>query len=121
MTLPGVLRLLLLPVLGGAVFLSLFAAANPLIGEILARLRLPSLTDETAGRVTFWLAGLSASWGILRPRWRRRLIALPSRQGRAIPDGAAASVTLSLVVFNLLFALQNGLDLAFLWLSLIHI
>ena len=32
-----------------------------------------------------------------------------------MPDGAAASLILSLVVFNLLFAVQNGLDLAFLW------
>ncbi len=113
--LPGVLRLLLLPVLGGAVFLGLFASANPLIGELAARLRLPALTDETAGRVIFWGAALVAVGGILRPRWRRRLIALPSLQGRVVPGGAAASVTLSLVVFNLLFAVQNGLDLAFLW------
>lgn len=113
--LSGAIRLLLLPVLGGAVFLGLFASANPLIGELLARLRLPPLTGETVARVTFWLATLIAIWGVLRPRWRRRLIALPSRQGRAITDGTAASVILSLVVFNLLFAVQNGLDLAFLW------
>lgn len=113
--LSGAVRLLLLPVVGGAVFLGLFASANPLIGELLSRLRLPPLTEETVVRVAFWLATLIAIWGVLRPRWRRRLIALPSRQGRAMPDGAAASLILSLVVFNLLFAVQNGLDLAFLW------
>nr|WP_314431549.1 DUF4173 domain-containing protein [uncultured Brevundimonas sp.] len=113
--LSGAVRLLLLPVVGGAVFLGLFASANPLIGELLSRLRLPPLTGDTVARVTFWLATLIAIWGVLRPRWRRRLIALPSLQGRAVPGGAAASVTLSLVVFNLLFAVQNGLDLAFLW------
>ncbi len=113
--LPGAMRLLLLPVLGGTIFLGLFASANPLIGELLARLRLPTLSDETASRVVFWLAASVAIGGILRPRWRRRLMALPSLQGRAVPGGAAASITLSLVVFNLLFAVQNGLDLAFLW------
>ena len=114
-SLPGAVRLLLMPVLGGAVFVGLFASANPLIGDLVARLRLPPLTDEAAARVIFWLAALIAVGGILRPRWRRRLVALPSLRGRSVPGGAAASVTLSLVVFNLLFAVQNGLDLAFLW------
>lgn len=111
----GAIRLLALPVLGGGVFMALFASANPLIGELLAHLRLPPLTDETAARIIFWLGALIAVGGILRPRWRRQLIPLPSLQGRAVPGGATASVTLSLVVFNLLFAVQNGLDLAFLW------
>ncbi len=115
LNLPGAIRLLLLPVLGGTIFLGLFASANPLIGELLARLRLPALTDATVSRGIFWLMASIAIGGILRPRWRRRLVDLPSLQGRVVPGGAAASVTLSLVVFNLLFAVQNGLDLAFLW------
>ena len=32
-----------------------------------------------------------------------------------LPGVSVASVTLSLILFNSLFALQNGLDLAFLW------
>ena len=113
--LPSMARLLILPVLGGVVFLGLFASANPLIGDLMTRLRLPSLTHEMAARAIFWGAVLVAVGGILRPRWRRRLIALPSLEGRVVPGGAATSVTLSLVVFNVLFAVQNGLDLTFLW------
>ncbi|MGO4410702.1 MULTISPECIES: DUF4153 domain-containing protein [unclassified Brevundimonas] len=114
-SLPGVVRLLILPVLGGAVFLALFASANPVIGDLAARLRLPPLSENTVARVIFWGVVLIAVAGFLRPRWRRRLIALPSLEGRNVPGVTAASVTLSLIVFNLLFAMQNGLDLAFLW------
>ncbi|MET4683290.1 DUF4153 domain-containing protein [Brevundimonas faecalis] len=115
MNLPGTVRLLILPVLGGAVFLTLFANANPVIGDLAAQLRLPPLSEDTTARLVFWGVVLIAVGGILRPRWRRRLIALPSREARTTPRVAAASVTLSLIVFNLLFAMQNGLDLAFLW------
>ena len=115
LNLPGTIRLLLLPILGGAIFLGLFASANPLIGELLTRMRLPTLTEATLTRFIFWLAVFIAIGGILRPRWRRRLVALPSLQGRIVTSGTAASVSLSLVVFNLLFAVQNVLDLTFLW------
>jgi hypothetical protein len=113
--LPSIVRLLILPVLGGAVFLALFASANPVIGDLAARLRLPPLSEDTVTRVVFWGVVLIAVGGILRPRWRRRLVTLPSLEGRSVPAATAASVTLSLIVFNLLFAMQNGLDLAFLW------
>lgn len=113
--LPSVVRLLILPVLGGAVFLALFASANPVIGDLAARLRLPPLSEDTVARVIFWCVVLVAVTGILRPRWRHRLVSLPSLEGRSVPGVTAASVILSLIVFNLLFAFQNGLDLAFLW------
>jgi hypothetical protein len=52
---------------------------------------------------------------VLRPR-RRRI--LPTGKTRPVVDLAGvsvASVTLSLIVFNALFALQNGLDAVILW------
>lgn len=102
-----------LPVVGGLVFLSLFSVANPLIAEALSGVRLPALRPD---RVVFWgLAGFVA-WTALRPRGLRRR---PARSHKAadlgLPGVTARSVAVSLVVFNLLFALQNGLDLAFLW------
>lgn len=102
---------LILPLVGGAVFLGLFSAANPLIEGLVASLRLPA---PDVPRALFWILGLVAAWAILRPRTRRRWLPLP--EGSVLPPGVtAASVTLSLIVFNALFALQNGLDLAFLW------
>jgi hypothetical protein len=106
---------LILPVVGGAVFMLLFAAANPIIADVLARLRLPALEENTFVRIVFWAVVLVAAWGVFRPRRRRKLLALPSGGGRRLPGVTPASVALSLVVFNGVFALQNGLDLVYLW------
>lgn len=108
-------KMLVLPLTGGAVFLALFASANPLISNALDQVRAPSLSGETILRAWFWGLVLLTVGATLRPRWRRKLIALPSLGDARIPGVSGASITLSLVVFNALFALQNGLDLAFLW------
>lgn len=109
------LRTAALPVLGGAVFLGLFASANPLIAHALATLRPPLLSPEIVGRSIFWTLVLIGVGATLRPRWRRRLLVLPSLGAGRIPGVNARSVVLSLLLFNALFAVQNGLDLVFLW------
>jgi hypothetical protein len=102
----------ILPVGGGLLFLWLFGLANPVIGEFFATLRLP---QPDIGRIVFWGAVFGAAWAVLRPRGRRwRLPSAVTAQGDW-PGVSTASVAASLVVFNLLFALQNGLDIAFLW------
>ncbi|MBQ1543294.1 MAG: DUF4173 domain-containing protein [Caulobacteraceae bacterium] len=102
---------LLWPLAGGAVFLGLFALANPVIAQAMAQLRLPR---PEVGRIMFLLLTAVAAWALLRPRRLRRTLAPP--EGPAgLPGVAAGSAALSLVVFNLLFAVQNGLDIAFLW------
>jgi hypothetical protein len=99
------------------VFLLLFASANPLISSALGRMRLPPFSPETVARAIFLAGVLVVVWGSFRARRRRKLMALPEGRGTALPGVTPASVTLSLVVFNLLFGLQNGLDAAFLWSS----
>jgi hypothetical protein len=111
----GIVPLLALPVVGGAVFLTLFAAANPVIGQALSNLRLPAFSGDLFWRAVFWLMVLTLAWSLLRPRRRR---ALPTGKTRPLANVAGvsiASVTLSLIVFNGLFALQNGLDAVILW------
>ncbi|MDP3802414.1 DUF4173 domain-containing protein [Brevundimonas sp.] len=111
----AVLGLLVMPVVGGAVFLALFAAANPLISDFLAGLAAPALPEDSVARVILWSVVAVMTLGALRPRWRRGLIALPTR-GPARPSAAlTTSITWSLIVFNAVFTLQNGLDIAFLW------
>lgn len=111
----AVMGLLVMPVVGGAIFLALFAAANPLISDFFAGLSGPALTPDGFARAILWGVVAVMTWSALRPRWRRRLIALPTR-GAARPSPAlTTSITWSLVVFNAVFALQNGLDIAFLW------
>lgn len=101
----------LLPVLGGAVFLSLFVMANPLLESLIANLRLPPFSLP---RLLFWDGIAVVAWALMRPRGARRRFAPRPRRLPAV-GAASASVVVSLVVFNALFALQNGLDLAFLW------
>ena len=108
---------LILPLIGSIVFLSLFAQANPLIGDVLARLAIwPEFDFLTVVRALFWCLTLTAMWSVLRPS---RFTLWPAHRGAggdiALPGVSIASVTLSLLAFNLIFALQNGLDLAFLW------
>jgi hypothetical protein len=111
----GLVPLLALPVVGGGIFLALFAAANPVIATVLSALRLPAFSAELFWRAVFWLMVLILAWGVLRPRRRRALAVGKAAPVAAIAGVSVASVTLSLVVFNALFAVQNSLDAAILW------
>ena len=62
-TSPGaIVAMLGLPLAGGALFLALFAAANPLISQALAAIRLPSLWQ-----MLLWVLVASYVWPSLRP------------------------------------------------------
>lgn len=110
-----VLGLLVLPVTGGLLFTFLFAEANPLVGQALAALHLLGWFEGLTGdRLLLWGHALLFAYGLFRPvclPWRRHRAVRPL----ALPGVSIASVRLSLVLFNLLFAVENGLDLAFLW------
>lgn len=107
------LSTLILPLLGGLAFFALFSAANPVIEASLAAIRFPRMD---LARGVFWLVAAATLWGFLRPKGPRRAFAPPDGRGDLQVFGVTpASLTLSLVVFNALFALQNGLDVAFLW------
>jgi len=106
---------LIMPVAGGALFLGLFSAANPLISDFLDTFALPSLTNISIARGVVWVVVLIMVGASLRPRWRRKLIGLPQRKPGAPSPALTTSITWSLIVFNAVFALQNGLDIAFLW------
>jgi len=113
----GKIFVLILPLVGSTIFLSLFAQANPLIGDFLSNVDFwPEFDIFTVLRAIFWVAILIAMWSVLRPPrfvlGRTRTEAL---QDLALPGVSTASVAISLLAFNLIFALQNGLDLIFLW------
>ena len=113
-------RTLILPLFGGALFLWLFSLANPLIGGALSGLRLPGLDVMATVRVLFWLLVFFTVWQAFRPVRRPKALRRPSAGdarawiGQAL-DRRLGSVVPALIVFNALFALENGLDLAFLW------
>jgi hypothetical protein len=113
----AVLPLLVLPVLGTALFLALFSAANPLISDAFARLDLVAAVGGfSVARLAFWAVTTLVVWSLLRPP-RTVLLAPPSARDEALalPGVSPLSIALSLAAFNAVFALQNGLDIAFLW------
>ncbi|HYJ82519.1 MAG TPA: DUF4173 domain-containing protein [Allosphingosinicella sp.] len=112
----AILPLLALPVLGTILFLALFSAANPLISNAFDRIDLVAAVGGfSIVRLFFWLLVTLLVWGLLRPP--HILLGHPAeRDGEyTLPGVTPASIALSLAAFNLVFALQNGLDIAFLW------
>ena len=109
------LPVLVLPLLGSALFVWLFAQANPVIEQLFAALSLPEIDALTVLRVMLWGLLMLLTWGVLRPRPPRRMFGTFDGSGDLmLPGVSLASVTLSLVAFNALFAAQNLMDLAYL-------
>jgi hypothetical protein len=125
------LALWFVPLALGGLFVFLFASANPLIEKWLAMLNPGSATSHVdVVRVLFWVAALLMVWPFIQLRWRRRIaidldaLALDSSWPNAgvdqaahpLPDFFSAPTILrSLILFNLLFSVQTGLDLIYLW------
>ncbi|MDG2533491.1 DUF4173 domain-containing protein [Sphingomonas sp. HITSZ_GF] len=108
--LAGLATLLALPLGMTALFVLLFAAANPILAQALSQIRLPWF-----GEMLFWGLTLAVVWPSLRPaRWATR-VTTDLRTDIEVPAIPDASLLLSLLLFNAVFAIQNGLDLAFLW------
>lgn len=114
------------PLVLGALFLFLFASANPLIARWLSALNPKEATSKiNLARTLFWTFALSMVWPFIHVRWRRwtaRISAAPqSPADNAEPRGAALdlfgadAILRSLILFNVLFAVQTVLDLIFLW------
>src|SRR3954467_10863594 len=64
----GKIFVLILPLVGSTIFLSLFAQANPLIGDALSRIDFwPEFDIFTVLRAIFWCAIFIAVWPLARP------------------------------------------------------
>jgi Domain of unknown function (DUF4173) len=114
----------LLPLVGAAIFLSLFASANPILDSWLKFPDLghfrPALPEPF--RAFLWVATGVPAWMLLRTRISDPNAGIAS-DAFSSPDRnrfvekvlPLAAVLRAMVLFNLLFALQNGLDLTYLW------
>jgi hypothetical protein len=106
-----------------AIFVWLFASANPLIEHGLSQIDLHStLNLLNPWRMAFWVLLAGVIWPFIFRRSNRRSI--PQAEVSAAIDGTpsgldfflgARATVRSLVLFNGLFALQSGLDLTYLW------
>jgi hypothetical protein len=112
----------IVPVSVFAVFLALFASANPLIENQLMKIDLRTLFEFLGSfRVFFWGAIGCTIWPLIYRRFKPR----PARQPQANAVATEPSdldflfgekaMSRSLFLFNALFALQSGLDLTYLW------
>lgn len=110
------IRVLALPLIGSAVIVALFSVANPILEMLVLSIQLPEANFPNVLRLMLWLALFTAIWSILRPRLPRHFIGTFDGSGDlGLPGVSVSSVRLSLVAFNLLFALQNLMDAAWLW------
>ena len=123
-----------IPALCSTVFVALFAWANPIIsgwfGALFAWLgnllvNLPALLN--VGRMAFWLAAATVAWMLLRSRTRGRhgpderpaaggVAPIPRVVEQAPPPRVAAGMVIRcLVLFNVIFLVQNALDTRYVW------
>jgi hypothetical protein len=112
------------PVAFGGLFVILFAAANPLIEQWISLLNPGNTASKVdISRTLFWLMVLSLVWPFVHVRWHRRKVRLPAAV--PAPEGGipvenreflgVPEILRSLILFNLLFAVQTVLDLVYLW------
>jgi Domain of unknown function (DUF4173) len=104
-----------------AVFAALFTSANPLIENRLSRIHPDDLLGSIdLQRSLFWLFMTCMIWPLIRRRPRRAPSPRTSSAETATPAGkdyllGVQAMSRSLILFNALFAVQTGLDLAYLW------
>ena len=115
-----------IPVVLSSIFALLFVSANPLLEKWIGLMNPGSATSYISlGRVLFWAAALSLVWPFIHVRWRRKsevtagLAAAETEEQEKQADGAdffgVATILRSLILFNLLFAVQTAPDVFFLW------
>jgi hypothetical protein len=120
---PASLIAWIIPLGVSAVFVWLFASANPLIEHGLLQIDLHAILSLfSPWRIAFWLLLAGVIWPLIFRRGNQRSI--PQTEVGAGIDGkpssldfffGASATVRSLVLFNALFALQSGLDLTYLW------
>jgi hypothetical protein len=114
------------PLALGAIFVALFASANPLIAQWIDLLGPGNAASHFSPiRLLFWLAALSIVWPFVHIRWKRKAVrdmaAAEAFVYASRPSAGwdhffgPATILRSLVLFNLLFAVQTMLDMTYLW------
>jgi Domain of unknown function (DUF4173) len=132
---PGYFKVWIIPLFLSGIFLLLFASANPLIENFIAVDLGQGVSRFSVTRLLFWIVTLSVIWPFIALRWDRKaaseagadvtqLDAVPVDAAPALPANGdtllralfgPGAILRSLVLFNLLFAVQTILDLIYLW------
>jgi hypothetical protein len=116
----------LIPLFLGSIFAVLFVSANPLLEKWISLMNPGNAASHVSfGRVLFWVTALSLVWPFVHVWWRAKT-AIAENPAEAVerehqtPAEFAnffgiATILRSLILFNLLFAVQTLLDVIFLW------
>jgi len=117
---PAALLAWVVPLLLGTIFIMLFADANPIIDSGLGALSPAAMLDTLSwNRACFWFFSAALVWPFLaaptpaRVRQSKAKASAPSNLWALLLGKPA--ILRSLILFNLLFAVQTGLDACYLW------
>ncbi len=106
----------IIPVSLTVLFGFLFAQANPIIAQSLQVINWQLLSQFISlWRWLFWFLTAVVIWALLRPRFSLSTVSASSTGINLDRWLNQQTLILSLVLFNSLFALQNLLDIVFLW------
>lgn len=128
------LALWIIPIWIALIFALIFTGANPVMDKLGAK-SLHWLADHlsnlflqaTVNRIAMWILVIGISWALLRNRIGRYMARRPKLSAgygavMSVVDSIGgtgeiyrAVVVRSLLVLNVLFLLQNGMDMAYLW------
>jgi hypothetical protein len=119
----GALMTWVLPITFGAVFVWLFAAANPVLEGWLRQLDLERVLDAISlPRIAFWVGICMAIWSFVSSRAAALFpVTMPKIEAAGFDSITYGrifgfdAILRSLIVFNALFALQTAMDAGFLW------
>jgi hypothetical protein len=108
------------PLALGAIFISLFASANPIIDDWFAVVDWKAFLQNISFlRILFWLLVIAAVWPLVFLRNRKLKAAAVAKAATPSPDFSVlfgkTAILRSLILFNVLFAVQTALDIAYLW------
>src|SRR5437762_134407 len=125
---PSLLTVWVVPLLLGGIFLGLFASANPLIEHALTAFDPQGAASQISfARLLFWSVALMAIWPFIALRWDRKppkaaADPTPPEAMQVVPAAVdpfapvlfgPPAILRSLLLFNLLFAVQTILDLVY--------
>lgn len=118
-----IIQLSIAPVFFGIVFIAMFYNANPILENALDKIDLSVIFKAISiERIVFTAFTLSAIWYFIRPQIKLKILSTIKVEEKNEQNNSfynyifnPQSVFISLLLFNAIFAIQNLLDLTFLW------
>lgn len=115
----NILKVWLIPVGLSILFIILFALANPVIGSWINQIDLDYIIQYISLlRILFFITAIILCWSIIRPRQILLFIGSKVNQNRDSRNNILIDPSIilrALVLFNLIFFIQNSLDMIYLW------